>query len=347
MEAILCGASALDYWRRHPELLGDSYSSRRTAPLRKGNIPVDTPSAEIVNELATMSLVSPSDAHLLVTSTRARRKIHGVTCTVCSGPFPANSFVRAMAQVYVPRPELLFLLLARHLSFVRLLEVGFEICGTYRLAGGVATYDAPPLASVASICDYANRATGLHGRKNALRAAQWLVDGSGSPAETALAIVLGLPYRHGGYGLGGFQLNRELQLNESAARILGRTTIRPDFYWPTAKHPAEYDSAQYHSTREQADYDERRRNAYDAMGMSVTVFRSRHLVDFSLMDEMACSIRKNIGMRTTPVPAGYAYLKSDLLEEAFRSWVDLRDEYGTGEEFLARSAAWSEPPYLW
>ena len=347
MEAILNTTSALDYWRHHSESKGCSSFPCGSEPARKGPVRVCTPSAAIASDLASWGLANPDDMQLLVTSADMRRQLKGVSCMVCKGPFPANSFVRTLGQVYVECPELLFVLLAQSLPLVRLLEVGFELCGTYRMVDGSPAYGFEPLTSVARIRSYAPRAGNIRGAGAALSAAQWLLDGSGSPAETALAIVFGLPLRLGGYALGGFQLNAELQLNETAARLLGRDTIRPDLYWEKAKHPAEYDSSCYHSGREQADYDERRRNAYAAMGMSVTVIRSRHIISFGRIDEIACTIRKNIGRKCFHVPSDYEYRKDALLAEAFRYWLELRDDYGTGDDFAVRAASWSAPPSPW
>mgnify|MGYP007055184147 FL=1 len=41
----------------------------------------------------------------------------------------------------------------------------------------------------------------VHGRKKAARALQYVMGDSASPRETALAMLLCLPYRLGGYGI--------------------------------------------------------------------------------------------------------------------------------------------------
>ena len=350
MEAILCDQTALDYWRQRSEPCGSVASARRTEsaqPKHKGAVRIDTPSAASVADLASWGLVDRDKVCLLVTKPEQRRRLLGVSYTTCHGPFPANSFEPALARVFVTSPELLFVLLAKRLSFVQLLEVGFELCGSYRLMDGIPSYDLEPLTTAARLRSFAKRAEGIHGRTAAIKAAQWIVDGSGSPAETALAIVFGLPCRYGGYGLGGFLLNSELALNAPAAHMLGRDALRPDFYWPAAKYPAEYDSSLYHSSRDQAEYDERRRNAYAAMGTSVAVIRPRHLIDSALLDEAAASIRKNIGQKQYRLPAMYAEHKSELHAEAFRYWIDIRSDYGTGETFLQHAAVHARPPLPW
>lgn len=347
MEAILCDQTALNFWRSRSEPLGSTSSDRASLPERRGVVDHDVPSSAIVSELRTWGLVGEDDVHLLVTSADKRRRLKGVDFTVVSTPVSQGSFVRAMGQVYVVSPEMLFVQLAAELPLVELLEIGYELCGTYRMIDKEPLYNLAPLTSTSKLKSYAQRAKGLRGRAAALQALSWILDGSASPAETAFAITFKLPLRLGGCALGDFELNQELELNEGAARILGRTSMHPDFFWPHSKHPAEYDSGLYHTSPEQVEYDVRRRNAYDAMGMSVTIFTTRHLVDLDLFDEMVTSIRRSAGIRLQAVPQGYDALHSDLLHQTFRYWFDLKDKFGLGDDFVEHANAWDAPDAGW
>ena len=349
MEAVMCDISALAYWRRDSEPLGSFVPPRTMEPAKRGRPQVDVPSAAMVDDLAGWGLVDRGNVCLLVSSKEDRRRMSGVHYIVQGTEVPAGSFVRTRGQVYVVAPELLFIQLARHLSLVELLEVGYELCGTYRMGDteGEVVYEREPLTSVSKLAAYARRAKGMRGRSVALRATQWILDNSASPAETALAIMFKLPRHLGGYALGDFQLNYEIALDQAAARILGRDTIRPDHFWISARHPSEYDSLLFHSSREQQEYDERRRNAYMAMGMSVTVFRPRHLCNVQLMDEMVEGIRRNIGAQWRELPADYELVHGELFNEVFRYWLRCRECYGTGVEFAQRVAEYSNPEQPW
>lgn len=255
-----------------------------------------------------------------------------------------------MGQVYVIGPELLFVQLAQRLSPAALLAVGHELCGTYRL--GIEPEDAPiydvqPLTSVSELKSHAQRARGIRRRPKALQAIQRLADSSASPAETALSIMFRLPYRHGGYCLGKPLLNHEIALDPTAERLFSRSSIKPDFYWPEAKHPAEYDGALYHSSREQAEYDERRRNAYAAMGMNVVVFATRHLYNLDLLDEMAQAVCKNISLRSREFPVDYSIRHNALFEEACAYWIDLKDGTASNEEIAWSAARYAAPNMPW
>lgn len=348
MEAVLCDISALEYWRSRSELLGSPDAPRNAVPRRRGRLRVDAPCASIARDLRQWGAVGEGTVHLLVGKQGLKRHLDGVCVHLLSTEVPAGSFVRVAGQVYVVCPELLFVMMAPRLSLIQLLELGHELCGTYRLLSDEeAVYDVRPLTNVSELRAFARKCRGMHGRSAALRALQWIADGSRSPAETALSIVFRLPYRHGGYSLGSPLLNHTISLNEAASRILGRDTITPDLYWPGARHPCEYDSTQFHSTREQAEYDERRRNAYGAMGMGVTVFRPRHVLDGDLMDKMAASVRRNCHMRVHRRPDDYDQRHAALLDEVFRRWRTLRESSTDEAEYVTRSRILDVPVSPW
>lgn len=348
MEAVICGLTALDYWRKHADALG-SPVSYRAVPERRGKPKIDTPSAFTIQYLQNLGLTRGYEVDLLLPSEPQRRVLKGVHYRVISEELPARSFVRTRGQVYVVSPELLFLMAANKLSLAKLLELGHELCGTYRLTEPHVTYGVKPLTSASAIRTYVQRAKGVRGRAAALKACVWLADGSASPAETALSIMFRLPYRYGGYGLGSPLLNHKIPLNEGASTLLGgQSMMKPDFFWTTKKkYPSEYDSSLYHSAREQADSDERRRNAYAALGLGVTVIRPRHLCNIRLLDEIAASIRKNTGLRLGRLPADYQFRHSELFEEVFRYWIELRDSRPSTQEYLLGAYEYSEPRSPW
>lgn len=348
MEAVLCDISALAYWRSRSEAIGSPDAPVTSVPSRRGLPRVDAPTRSLLDDLFTWGVIDGDETHLLVTSRNRQRRLQGAHVHLLSVPVPAGSFVRTLGQVYVVCPELLFVMMAARLDLVSLLELGHELCGAYRLSGdGTAAYDLKPLTSVSALCAFSRRCKGLRGARRALQATQWIADGSRSPAETALSIAFRLPYRHGGYSLGCPLLNHQIALNGPASLILGRDSISPDLYWPDARHPCEYESRQFHSSREQADYDERRRNAYAAMGMSVTVIRPRHLLDLSVLDAMVASIRRNARRRLNDVPADYDERRRVMFDRVFRRWHDLREASLDEEEFGLRARQLDAPDSPW
>ena len=70
--------------------------------------------------------------------------------------------------------------------------------------------------------------------------------------ETILAMLLTLPFRHGGYNFEKPLLNHTIEVKERHSS--GRNAVRPitvDIYWPDNGIALEYDSKAFHSTEEQ------------------------------------------------------------------------------------------------
>lgn len=344
---ILYGTYSLSYWRRVSSIggigatgglwpLGPADSKPLALPRRRAPISTGAPTSEELGVLEHYGLDAGSDrVDLLVGSQEDRRLLRGVRCLSCSVPLPARSIHpvlvhgKRLKDVYACSPELTIMQLAspsHSLSLVELMRLVMELCGLYRMVGGNARYKCQPLMSTGSLKAYACRAHGVFGRGRTQQVAGLAMDNSGSPAETDLAIALSLPWRYGGSSLGKPQLNKVVELNELATSILGRDTITPDmlFDGPTAPaiaYPVEYESARLHSEAEQSAYDMRRRNAYAAMGAGCTLIHKSQIHDHRGFDAIAETIRRNIGRRSSAIPADYAQRHAQLLDEALASWL--------------------------
>ena len=144
-------------------------------------------------------------AHVLVGSAALGRPSKAVKSHSLTVPLSGTSFYRLGDGVFACVPALAFVQeAARGKSLVAILELGYELCGTYRTrrTGAAAAYGVEPLASVRSLGGYAARNASVDGARKVGRALRYLADGSASARETKQALVLGLPHRHGGYGLG-------------------------------------------------------------------------------------------------------------------------------------------------
>lgn len=225
-------------------------------------------------------------------SSRAQYHTHGST-------FPSNSFVRLGKKTYISSPELCFLQMASSLPFAELLLLGFEFCGSYTTHQ--EGYERrPPLSSVARIRAYLDRASSMHGIKAARRALKYLADGSASPKESQLALLLGLPRAMGGYGLGIPLMNKEITFARGARKATDSTENYTDLYWPEAKLAVEYDSDLAHLGPEEIAHDAARRNALIAAGVDVITITKKQLMSYSEMEKAAYAIarRMNVRMRS-------------------------------------------------
>lgn len=108
---------------------------------------------------------------------------------------PGHSFVAGREGVLVASPELLFLECAATYSFVELLKLGMELCGTY----APDDYEPDGCTSRRKICTvgrirrYLGWCKGAPGLRRAKVAANYLLDGSNSPLESEVILGLTLP----------------------------------------------------------------------------------------------------------------------------------------------------------
>lgn len=339
MGTVICDISALSEWRRASALgdLGPCSSIRHRNPVdirdgalpaRSGVVTAAPPSAAILAELPARLLSQDGGVHLLVGSQHKRRALAGATVHVCSEAIPSRSLCPLLDSanktkgIYLTSPELTLLQLSNDHTLVEMLELIMELTGSYRLYNDSVAYGCPKLTSTGALRAFASKTKGLHGHKALARALKWAMDGSASPAETGLAIALALPWRLGGANLGIPLLNHTIELNDEAAAILGRRTITPDILLRKGDHrvAVEYDSREFHDIGEQVAYDERRRNAYAAMGIICIIVRPGDLRTNSSFSAIAAAIRKNLGMTCRAMPSNYAALQHRLLGEALAQW---------------------------
>ena len=187
--------------------------------------------------------------------------------------------------------------LACELSLIDLMMVGYEFCGGYRLDKENDPEQGfrkePALTSVAKLNSFVARATGLKGCKNARKALRYIADGADSPMETALTLLLCLPYRHGGYGFALPRLNYHIEVDLPA----GKQTYRGDLYWPKERVDIEYDSDTYHATTERINRDATRRTHLSLAGVSVITVTRTQIMNVARMRVVAELLSKKLKKR--------------------------------------------------
>ena len=186
-------------------------------------------------------------------------------------------------------------------------------------AEGMGFRGDSPLASVASLGSYAARAAGKKGRKNALKALRFIENGSASPMETVLAILLVLPYRLGGYGFPKPLLNYRIEIPASIGKTAGKSKYYYcDLYWPDRKVDVEYDSDTYHTGSERIAQDATRRNALSSTGITVVTVSRSQVIRGSKMREFTEVLSKLLKRRLQYSKAS-AYRQSKLLGQLLRT----------------------------
>jgi len=251
-----------------------------------------------------------SPLHILVGDKNARKVCEGLRCHISSGTFPRGSFIRGGDGLLVSSPELCFMQMASELSFIDLVSFGYELCGGYRLDKASGSEDGfrkdIPLTDASTLSSFVDRATGLKGRTNARKALRFITDSSASPMETALTLLLVLPYRLGGYGFPLPRLNCPIDVGVNAKKTVSRSSklrFYADLYWPDEQVDVEYDSDAWHLEPEQKARDSERGNALLSAGVAVLTVSRKQIVIPSRMRMVAEELSKLLGKRLQyPLP---------------------------------------------
>lgn len=186
--------------------------------------------------------------------------------------------------------------------------VACEFAGTYRLGrgeGGTA-YGVRPLMTMASLARACDDVGLSQGTRRARRVCGLAMDGSASPMETSLALLLSLPVDFGGFGLERPLLNCPLDVSGERGRVSDRDVVVPDLLWFGQRVILEYDSAEFHAAQgeDQAKKDAARANVLTALGFRVlraTPQTVRSLADVTLLARQIARLLDVELAETTPV----------------------------------------------
>lgn len=182
---------------------------------------------------------------------------------------------------------------------IDLLELAYELCGTYRTkrTSAVPSYQVSPLSSARSLRDFVALNPSIGGARSTARILPYLADGSASPRETKQALVLGLPASYGGHGVGIPRMNYEVKASAAARALTGKSCFRCDLCWPEAKLDVEYQSREMHEGEASRIGDSRRANALMAMGWTVVGITNDELDSLAATEAIAQTIQRCLGKR--------------------------------------------------
>ncbi len=297
MYILISHRTALQFWRSDRSLLSQDALARHNATLRaeraleKGVRPVSLDNARLPFECQP-------PFEVLVSRSSARPRSSVLRGRLWSGPLPKASFVQAGGGVLVPSPEFLFLLMASDLSLEELVCQGMELCGTYaRRKEGGTEYNVPPLTCVSRLKAFVESAVGMRGRKKAAQALLYVNDGSASPRESALYLLLCLPYRLGGYGIEKPCLNYRIDVPARFRRSASQGCCVCDLCWPWVNVCVEYDSDECHTGAQHISHDSKRRNTLVSMGMTVVTVTNSQLSSGEGLFKIAVLIARMTGKR--------------------------------------------------
>lgn len=270
----------------------------------KDNSPDVIPLPNLPEKMKASSALSPSLFVLNSSSAQEKSSDHDVS-TASTSKLPNQDFT-AKAYYLIP-PEYLFLQMAETMSFIDLLMLGFELCGTYfgRQATNTFNESAVPLprhnpftkaSKIKRFLD-SDVASQTKGIKQAKQAAKFLLDNSYSPRESTLALMLTLPRRLGGYALPRPLLNQRINIPRNNSQLTLNDHFRCDLFWPKENLAIEYDSDLHHTGARKIAKDASRRDALALLGIQVITVTNKQFASMKEMDKVAHAVAKILGVR--------------------------------------------------
>ena len=236
--------------------------------------------------------------NVLVPYGMSRNRIDGVTFHTARKHPPSRGFLKASAEVFYACPEYCFLQMAGVLSLPELVELGYELCGTYvrdARSGGRTVYGVKPATAPTRLASFLRANRGYRGSAPARRALQYVSEGSNSPMESILAMMLCLPMSLGGYGLPRPVLNGKVTVRMPE---IGAAARYCDLYWPDLHLAFEYDSDEFHPAGRKWQIDSARRVELGMVEVEVVSVGRMQIEDAKELEKLARLLCNRAGLRT-------------------------------------------------
>lgn len=332
MAILLSHTSALEFWRspegrlwrRNPQG-GRPFSVRPNAKTRraalalesKGSHALYSPSRKDAQDaLDKPHLGLSKPIHVLVPHQNRRSHSKLIVSHVQTTPLPARYIVEVSPSLFAVTPEVCFAQLCSELPTTKLLAIGFELCGTYRInpLNQIGFSKAEALCTPAEI-EKSAQSIAARGARRAERLAKYLISGSASPMETALALILTLPVRYGGYSIPQPTMNMLVPVKAGQGRGADRHYYRCDLAWPENGVAVEYDSDAFHTGSDRIAADAKRRNSLSYLGYHVITVGRQQMRSEAALNIVAVQIAKQLGVRLRPRSQNWVDSRRRLRQE--------------------------------
>lgn len=300
---------------------GHCFGSLATSACAAGSPRFEPPSREFLECARDMGFLG-DPVHFLVSRQGDRRKRIGVRVHSCEQALPARSVAQLQNGLTVCSPELTFVQMASVLETPLLAWLGMQFCGIHAVSPVLGERSAPagqrigreesaiparlPIATRESIGSFIERAPYLCGTRRARGALRHVVERSRSPMESAVALLLSLPARYGGFALPKPVLNCRVRLplwlHEGALTSrFGQNDPFAEcdlaFFCGERVVLVDYHGESYHSAEPSIHHDALKLNAYGDLRLPYFALTKRQVFDFVLLEKTAEQIRSSLGMR--------------------------------------------------
>ena len=308
MPICLAHISALQYWR-HARRIGCAPNSA------KSSVPSSIHAAEarLALQSEVLSGVLEGEVHLVVVGQSARRDFVGMKVHSVKSSVPGDA-AKIADDIYVLSPASLLMQLSRTYPFEQIALLAYEFCGSYVLdvAAQCGFRSAAPVVSRAKLLAAAALAGSFRGSTVMRRVLEVVADGSASPAESALAVLLCAKRMYGGYGLPLPNMNYRVNVRGEARKMTPSRYFLCDLCWPAANLDVEYDSDAFHLNSASLSCDAARRNALAALGFQTVTVTRAQMRDADMFDDAARAIAKILGVRLRAERYSWPARRSEL-----------------------------------
>lgn len=237
-----------------------------------------------------------------------------------SANLPPHALCPVYGGIHVVSPELCLVQTCATHPLLEAFEIGMELCGTYALRPSALEEKADRDYSLVDATRFQRHVETwkkLRGLAAARDVANYLTNGSASPMETKLYLLLCLPQKYGGYNFVRPELNPPLDVPLSARQAFRQDKVKPDMLWRKFGIVVEYDGS-YHDDERQMARDALRKSVFESMGYTVFTFKRWHVYDPLVFDEMVKALAKKLGKRIRPLTAKQSFARDSLREQLLR-----------------------------
>ncbi len=272
---------------------------------------------------------------ILVPFPSQRCRSRGLRSHVLGRPIPGAMVTRITDGLFVVNPGVSFVQAAGWLDQLELIEYGYELCGGYAMpiasdAKGTSGYrERKALTNVETIQESMQELAGAHGLKKARGALGFVRDGSRSPMETALALMVVLPKAQGGLGYADIQMNHRIDVPQRLRKTSSSRYLELDLFSPSERVAIEYDGIE-HSKLGRRTHDADRAGTLGLLGIRVRTITSQHFARKLEMHRALNGIATMLGIRPE-TSVEFQERQDELRKWVTRRWANEKvGQFSTG-----------------
>ena len=307
MELYVTGRSAIRIWK---SLSAGVANAGQLFTMPEEHTPkLSRPEANALAE--EFDLVLP--INVAVKKAKNRRNSSRLACTCYGASSDKYQYLQVREGLYIARPEACLMQLATTCSTVDLAFLASELCACYSIEAD-EIHKREPVCTKQGIVEYLAECHNAHGQAGLERIIPYILEGSISPMQSVLALMLCLPVRWGGYGFAMPQLNSSIEV-PALSIDAEMYNCSPDLLWPARKLVVQYEGARWGTDWERSVSAQRMHNDLVAAGYTVLEMSDDQLLSTGVMDGLAAYIARILRKSAPALDEAAVALRRELRQE--------------------------------